>query len=79
MIYRGRVKNGVVVFDQPGVLPEDVEVRVEVVPSECREPLVDEQGRTLGEKLMKYAGRAIGLPEDAALRHDHYLYRTPKE
>lgn len=43
-------------------------------------PLLDEQGQTLGQKLMKYAGRAVGLPEDAAANHDHdhYLYGTPK-
>ena len=33
---------------------------------------------TRSRKLMKYAGRAVGLPEDAALNHDHYLYGAPK-
>ena len=74
MFYRGRVKNGVVVLDSPGVLPEGAEVRVEIVPTESEAPLLDELGQTLGQKLMKYAGRAVGLPEDAALQHDHYLY-----
>jgi len=78
MVYRGRVKNGVVVLDPPNVLPEGVEVHVEVAPSETERPLLDEQGQTLGQKLMKYAGRAVGLPEDAALNHDHYLYGAPK-
>ncbi len=77
MQYRGRVKNGVVVLDWPTALPEGAEVRVELVrPSQS--PLLDEQGQTLGQKLMKYAGRAVNLPEDAALNHDHYLYGTPK-
>jgi len=78
MVYRGRVKNGVVVLDSPSVLPEGVEVRVEIVPAESEGPLLDERGQTLGQKLMKYAGRAVGLPEDAALQHDHYLYGAPK-
>jgi len=78
MVYRGHVKNGVVVLDSPSVLPEGVEVRVEIVPAESEGPLLDEQGQTLGHKLMKYAGRAVGLPEDAALNHDHYLYGAPK-
>jgi hypothetical protein len=78
MVYRGRVKGGVIVFDPPNSLPEGVEVRVEIMPAESEGPLLDEQGRTLGQKLMKYAGRATGLPEDAALNHDHYLYGTPK-
>jgi hypothetical protein len=78
MIYRGHVKGGVVVLESPNVLPEGVEVRIEVVPSEIEGPLLDEHGETLGQKLMKYAGRAVGLPEDAASSHDHYLYGTPK-
>lgn len=78
MVYRGRIKGGVVVFDSPGSLPEGVEVRVEIVPAESEGPLLDEQGQTLGQKLMKYAGRAEGLPEDAAVNHDHYLYGAPK-
>ncbi|HLA83754.1 MAG TPA: hypothetical protein VJL29_03090 [Thermoguttaceae bacterium] len=78
MVYRGRVKNGVVVLDSSEVLPEGAEVRVELVPAESKEPLLDDQGQTLGQKLMKYAGRAVGLPEDAALQHDHYLYGAPK-
>ncbi len=78
MNYRGHVKDGLVVLDTPGVLPEGVEVRIEVVSSEKEGPLLDEKGETLGEKLMKFAGRAVGLPEDAAVNHDHYLYGTPK-
>jgi len=60
-------------------LPEGVEVLVEILPTEGAEPLLDEHGQTLGQKLMKYAGRAVGLPEDAAKQHDHYLYGTPKQ
>lgn len=79
MALRGRVKNGVVVLDPSYVLPEGVEVLVEILPTEGAEPLLDEHGQTLGQKLMKYAGRAVGLPEDAAKQHDHYLYGTPKQ
>jgi hypothetical protein len=78
MVFRGRIKNGVVVLDSPIALPEGVEVRVEIVPAESEAPLLDAEGQTLGQKLMKYAGRAVGLPEDAALNHDHYLYGAPK-
>ena len=74
MQYRGRVKNGVVVLDSPRALPEGAEVRVELVSPDSQSPLLDEQGQTLGQKLMKYAGRAVDLPDDAALNHDHYLY-----
>ena len=78
LIYRRHVKNGLVVLAAPNALPDGVEVRVEVVPSETEGPLLDEKGQTLGEELMKYAGRAVGLPEDAALDHDHYLYGAPQ-
>lgn len=78
MTYRGRVTNGVVLLDPPNALPDGVEVRIEVIPSEIESLLLDENSQTLGEKLMKYAGRAVGLPEDAALNHDHYLYGTHK-
>lgn len=78
MIYRGHVKNGTVVLDPPDALPDGVLVRIEVVPSQPEEPLLDEEGQTLGDKLMKFAGRAVGLPEDAARNHDHYLYGAPK-
>ena len=27
---------------------------------------------------MKYAGKAVGLPDDAAVNHDHYLYGAVK-
>jgi hypothetical protein len=79
MVYRGRVKNGVVVVEPPDVLPEGAEVQVELVPMQGETPLLDENGQTLGHKLMKYAGRAVGLPDDAAGNHDHYLYGTPKK
>jgi hypothetical protein len=78
MVYRGRVKNGALVLEPPAELPEGAEVRVEIVAPEGEEPLVDAEGQTLGQKLMKFAGRAVGLPEDAAAAHDHYLYGTAK-
>ncbi|MDY0165461.1 MAG: hypothetical protein RBS80_02900 [Thermoguttaceae bacterium] len=78
MVYRGYVKDGVVVVDPPNTLPEGAEVRMEVVPAGAGSPLPDEDGQTLGQRLMKYAGRAVGLPEDAARNHDHYLYGTPR-
>jgi Arc/MetJ-type ribon-helix-helix transcriptional regulator len=31
------------------------------------------------DKLRKLAGSAPGLPPDAAINHDHYLYGTPKQ
>jgi hypothetical protein len=35
-------------------------------------------GKSLRETLKPIIGTAIGLPEDFALNHDHYLHGTPK-
>jgi hypothetical protein len=72
MICKGHVQNGVVVLEPPASLPEGAEVRVEVGAPERSE-------RTLGERLMKYAGVCKGLPSDLARNHDHYLYGVPKK
>ena len=71
MTYRGRVKNGVVVLDEPAELPEGAEVRVELA-----EP---RQGRTLADRLRGVIGIVKGLPPDLAEHHDHYLHGVPKK
>ena len=72
MVYRGRVKNGVVVLDEPVSLPDGAVVEVALLAESNEKP-------TLGQKLMKYAGKAKGLPKDLARNHDHYLYGVPKK
>ncbi|HVA46209.1 MAG TPA: hypothetical protein VNH11_07535 [Pirellulales bacterium] len=65
------VMNGVVVLD-PGLdLPDGT--RVELVIQQ--EPLA---ASTLGQRLLKLAGIAKGLPVDLAEQHDHYIHGTPK-
>ena len=78
MTVRGYVKNGIVVLEPGAVLPEGVEVRVEVASGREQAAVPDKTGQTLGQKLLKHAGKAVGLPPDAARNHDHYLYGTPK-
>lgn len=65
-------------MEPPVVLPEGAEVRVEVVLAETEGPLWNEQGQTLGQRLIQFAGRAVELPEDATLAHDRYLNRMLK-
>lgn len=72
MTYRGQIKNGVVVLEGNPPLAEGTEVRVEPVESGAQEP-------SLGQKLMKFAGKAKGLPSDMARNHDHYLHGRPKK
>ncbi|MBM3859042.1 MAG: hypothetical protein FJ395_05260 [Verrucomicrobia bacterium] len=71
MTYRGHVKSGQVVLDEPTRLPEGAEVSVEVASSAGVS--------SLGQTLLQYAGQARDLPADAARNHDHYLYGTPRQ
>jgi hypothetical protein len=70
--YEGRVVNGVVVLDNGDSLPEGTRVRVLTV-----EP--GSNGETLGQRLLKFAGTAKGLPSDMAENHDHYIHGRPKK
>lgn len=78
MTYRGRIKNGVVVLEEDVSLPDGTEV--DVIPREGDRTNDEEtDGPTLNERLKEIIGAADGLPPDAALNHDHYLYGTPKK
>ncbi len=69
--YEGTIRNGLVVIEKGRELPEGTRVRV--VP-------VDESPRdTLGQRLLRFAGTAKGLPSDMARNHDHYLHGAPKK
>ncbi len=72
MTYRGHVKNGVIVFDQPVSLPEGAAVEVQPVPAEDEIP-------SLYERMKDIIGIADGLPADSSINHDHYLYGAPKK
>ncbi len=65
MTYKGRVKDGVVVLEPGPAIPDGTEV--EVQPIEPRPS-------TLGERLMRYAGKVTGLPADMAENHDRYIH-----
>jgi len=77
MTYRGHIENGAVVFDEPTELPEGAPVKIHVfqMPSDSQEEAMP----SLAETLAPFIGKAVGLPEDAAENHDHYLYGTPKK
>jgi hypothetical protein len=71
MLLEGTIRNGTIVLDQPPALPDGA--RVEVVIK-----LAAKAASPLGEMLLRHAGKAVGLPEDMAAEHDHYLHGTPK-
>jgi hypothetical protein len=79
MVYRGHVERGVVVLDDAITLPDGLAVNIEPSVNGRQEAAVGEDGETLGQKLLKHAGKAVGLPRDLAENHDHYLYGTPKK
>jgi hypothetical protein len=70
MEYEGTIKNGVVVIENGAALPEGTRVRVV--------PVAESSPGTLGQRLLKFAGTAKGLPPDMARNHDHYLHGAPK-
>lgn len=75
MVYRGYVENGVIRLEKPVVLPEGAEVRVELAAPAPGDAAV----RSLYERLRPVIGIAKGLPPDASVNVDHYLYGHPKK
>jgi hypothetical protein len=72
MTYQGQIKNGTIVLDGPIDLPEGVRVQVDITPLDTASK------PTLSERLLRYAGKAEGLPPDASRNLDHYLYGVHK-
>jgi len=84
MTIRGKIKNGKVVLDDPKVFAEGTEVEVRPAKprkrsTKAHKPRGKSRPRTLAERLANVVGKATGLPADASVNHDHYLYGTPKK
>ena len=73
MTYKGHVKNGVIVLDDPVEMPEGTQVRVDFDT-----PAAHQRPQSFRQRYAEVIGKAEGLPEDAAANHDHYLYGAPK-
>jgi len=74
MTYREHVKNGAVVLDDPGQLPEGAEVDVAL-----RRPADPSMPSTLPERFGDLVGSCSDLPRDMAENHDHYLHGREKK
>ncbi len=72
MTWTGRVQQGVVVLDDPTQLPGRARVSVALVDE------TEVEGSPL-RRLLRFAGKAEGLPADASRRLDAYLYERPEE
>jgi hypothetical protein len=79
MSFEGHIQDGVVVFDEPIELPDGTPVRVEVVGPRVGENSNEPQPGHFLKHYQKVIGVITELPPDAALNHDHYLYRQPKK
>ena len=77
MVYKGHIENGEIVLDKPVDLPNGALVKVDVIKIPAHAE--DEEIPTLEETLAPFIGKAVGLPNDAAENHDHYLYGTPEK
>jgi hypothetical protein len=79
MVYRGKVKNGMVVLEGEKAPPEGSRVSVRVVKSPARR--ADRSPKcqpTLYDRLKNVIGKAKDMPPDASVNIDHYLYGAPK-
>ena len=75
MTYQGHVENGAVVLDDPVALPDGAKVNIMLVEMQ---DVVEPTPAGAREKLGEFAGVFTGLPEDASVNLDHYLYGHAK-
>lgn len=81
MTLQGHIQNGVIVFDPAVALPEGATVEVVVVAEKenAGSPVsTEDEIPTLLERMQGFVGKFDGLPPDASVNHDHYLYGTPR-
>lgn len=78
MTHRGRVKNGVVVLEPPGILPDGTSVSVRALKKPSSGGKGGRRKSAWFQRYERIIGKAKGLPADFAINHDHYLYGTPK-
>ncbi|MCG3200023.1 MAG: hypothetical protein HUU16_21085 [Candidatus Omnitrophica bacterium] len=78
MSYRGHIKNGVVVLDEPAALPEGAAVEVDAVSASCTADVACKKTR-FQDRYGSVIGAISGMPPDLAENHDHYLHGRPKK
>jgi hypothetical protein len=84
MVIRGKVKKGKVLLDDPKALPDGMEVEVRPVKkrqpkAKSPRPKAKTRPRSLADVFANVIGKAKGLPPDASINHDYYLYGLPKK
>ena len=77
MVYRGHVENGMIRLEDAPILPEGVRAEVRLLTEgEPREE--EEKVPSVCDVIRDFIGKAEGLPPDASINLDHYLYGLPK-
>ena len=66
MTLHGQIRNGLVVLDKSGVLPDGTEVTVRPVLDRAKPRKRPKKSVKAKRKIMRFAGKAKGLPRDAA-------------
>jgi len=77
MVYRGHVENGMIRLEDAPILAEGVEAEVRLV-TEGAPREEEEKIPSVCEAMKGFVGKAEGLPPDASINLDHYLYGLPK-
>ncbi|GEM_PF-380090 len=81
MTFRGKMKNGKVLLDKPGALPDGTEVVVRAVRKRAKagkKPKSKPRPRSMAERFAPFIGIIKDLPRDMSVNLDHYLYGLPK-
>lgn len=79
MTLHGHIENGAIKLDPPIALPEGAAVEVEVIAVRTDgKPVDDSEPSTLLDRMKEFVGTFDGLPADASVNLDHYLYGPPK-
>lgn len=79
MTCKGKVTGGVVVLENPDVLPEGAAVKVELAGTVKGVGKRAHKARPdVWTRLLRLAGTARGLPPDMARNHDHYIHGAPR-
>ena len=81
MTFRGKIKNGKVLLENPKGLPDGTEVEVRAVKKKksAQTSKPKSKPRSLADRLRPVIGKAKNLPPDMSVNHDHYLYGLPKQ
>ncbi len=80
MTIEAHIENGQVVLPSPLPLPDGTRVTVAALPASRQgKQSGEEPAPTLHDRMKSVIGIAEGLPSDASINVDHYLYGHPKQ